>query len=142
MLSWLLNKPRVTAMTRVIHEMCCFAHTAHNEFGTPLHQFFKNHPLLKNYLEPNSTNVDQVHRFWLSGDQQDFSVIVSESSEKESSWIAVRPDGDFSQASIQSTSLGEYIVSIDAYSVKPKGGLANKLVDEFVKQFGALDARF
>ena len=136
---WLLKNPRVTAIARVIHEMCCDAHHQRDTLGAPLHRYFTNHPMLKNHRAPTPSDRDQVHIFWLSDGRQGFHAMVCDGQQDAPAWVAIAPDGDFEGVHVQSGRKGRYMVRIVGHSPRPQGRLATKLVDEFVAIYDALD---
>jgi hypothetical protein len=138
-LGWLLRNPRVSAMGRVMHEMCSYSHHLHESMGMPLHTHSMHHPMLQNHRAPTESDRDQVHTFWLSDGRQGFRVMVFDGQNRESGWIAISPDGDFNGASVQATRKGQYMVNLDRYSARPHGRLAANLVKEFITKYDAVD---
>ncbi len=137
MFSWFLKDQRVTAMARVIHEMCRDAHDLRETLGAPLHRYFTNHPMLKNHRAPAPAERDQVHLFRLSDGRQSFAVRVCDGQQEVGAWLTVSPDGDFAGVTVQSGRTGSFMVRIDGHSPRPQGRLAVGLVDEFVSTYDA-----
>ena len=68
---------QVTAIARIIHEMCSFSHQLKASGGS-FHTYFKTHPMLKSHRAPLPTDIDQIHTFLLSDGRQGFAVLVDE----------------------------------------------------------------
>lgn len=139
MFGWLSKKVQVTAMTRVIHEMCSYAHHSRDTFGAPLHKHFISYPMLTNHRAPAPTDRDQVHIFHLSDGRHSFTVMVHDGQDGGRAWVAVAPHEAFEGVSVQSSAKGRYMVRIEAHSARPRGPLAVRLKDAFVATHDALD---
>ncbi|OYW53042.1 MAG: hypothetical protein B7Y80_18975 [Hyphomicrobium sp. 32-62-53] len=130
-------------MAQVIHEMCSYAHHLRELTGAPLHKYFLTHSMLQNHNPPAAGGPDSTHVFWLSDGTQGLQVLVHDGDERSGAWVSVSPDGDFQNASVQSTKKGRYMVRVDRRGVtRPEGRLAQKLVESFVKKHDAADVSF
>ena len=139
MFSWFLRDQRVTAMARVIDEMCRDAHKLRDTLNAPLHRYFTSHPMLTSHRAPAPAERDQVYLFRLSDGEQSFAVRVSDGQQDAGAWLTVSPDGDFAGVTVQSGRKGHYTVRIDRHSPRPQGRLAVSLVDEFVRTYDAVN---
>ena len=139
MFDWLLERPRIMAVARIIDEMSCNAHHLRETTGAPLHRYFASHPMLTNHRVPKSADRDQVHIFLLSGGRQRFDVLACDGGQNTQAWLAIAPDGDFAGVHVQSVQKGRYMVRIDRHSARPQGPFAAKLLARFVEAYAAVD---
>jgi len=139
MFSWLLNNPRVTEMACGIHDTCYYALHSRDTFGTPLHQFFSKHPLLRKHDEPTPSDRDQIHTFWLQDKRQSLEIMCFDDEDIDRSWLSVSPDGDFLGVSNQSSTKAQYLVRYDNPISRPEGRLSKMHLREFISKYESID---
>ena len=136
---WPFKTNRVTMTARIIHEMCCFAHHTHETFGSPLHSYFRRHPMLKSHRAPTPAERDQVHIFRLTDGRLSFEVMVCDGQQDGPPWVAIAPGGDFQGVKVQSGRKGRYMVRMDRHTPGPHGRLAPTLAEEFIATYDAIN---
>lgn len=138
MLGKLFPGVRIRAAAKAIDETINAALHLHEVTGSSPHKFFMTHPMKTNHNAIDQRTSGTTHEFYLAEPGHLNLRIMAH--EGEPHLVMVMPQGDFLGATIQATTKGSYMVRLDPPLSRPVGKHAQRLLNELVKTYGAIDS--